>query len=83
MTRLQGLILEILDRENWWMFGLEIIEKSEKKLELASIFVPLRRLEEQNLVASRHIESLHPHTQRYQSRVQYQITAEGRRMRTR
>ena len=79
MNKPEAKVLEILDHENKWMFGLEIVKQSAGSVKRASVYIHLSALEEDGWVKSRKDPNFKPAQESQLARTQYHITHEGRR----
>jgi DNA-binding PadR family transcriptional regulator len=72
-------ILEILDRENRWMFGLEIVKSSNVKIERGIVYIHLSNMEDQGFVERRDEPDFQRNYEWQIPRHQFHITHHGRR----
>ena len=78
MREVHLIILDILDAENRWMFGIEMVKTSEGKLKRGMMSVPLAELMDKGLVKFRMDPDFKPKDERELQRRQYHITHDGR-----
>ena len=79
MSTKQLLILEILLNANTELYGLEIIERSQRQLRKGTIYIYLADLETMNLISSRLENAEQPESPYFKPRRPYKITENGRR----
>jgi DNA-binding PadR family transcriptional regulator len=80
-TKTELIILELLDQDHKWWYGLDLVSKSNKRLDRGTIYVHLAILENQGFVESReeNDDEFQPHHPDQLRRRLYRITEEGMR----